>query len=33
MLEQSGDKKYGNDPKWQQYKKNVPVFVPFVGPK
>ncbi len=33
MLEESGDKKYGKDPKWQEYKKNVPVFVPFIGPK
>ncbi|KAM0786977.1 hypothetical protein ACM66B_002395 [Microbotryomycetes sp. NB124-2] len=28
MLEESGDKKYGSDPKWQEYKKNVPVFWP-----
>ncbi|KDN52951.1 DUF1295-domain-containing protein [Tilletiaria anomala UBC 951] len=33
MLEKSGDEKYGKDPTWQEYKKNVPVFVPFFGPK
>ncbi|KAJ7671543.1 hypothetical protein DFH06DRAFT_1177886 [Mycena polygramma] len=28
-LEKSGDKKFGGDPKWEQYKKNVPVFWPW----
>ncbi|THV03742.1 DUF1295-domain-containing protein [Dendrothele bispora CBS 962.96] len=31
-LEKAGDKKFGNDPKWWQYKRNVPVFFPW-GPK
>ncbi|EIM91013.1 DUF1295-domain-containing protein [Stereum hirsutum FP-91666 SS1] len=30
-LEKSGDKKYGNDPKWQEYKRTVPVFWPWGG--
>lgn len=33
MLEKSGDKKNKDDPKWKQYKENVPCFVPFVGSK
>ncbi|OSD06366.1 DUF1295-domain-containing protein [Trametes coccinea BRFM310] len=28
-LEAAGDKKFGNDPKWQEYKRNVPVFWPW----
>jgi len=28
-LERAGDKKYGNDPKWQEYKRTVPVFWPW----
>ncbi|KAI5475459.1 hypothetical protein MNV49_001350 [Pseudohyphozyma bogoriensis] len=28
MLEASGDKKFGDDPKWKEYKKNTPVFFP-----
>ncbi|KIK62438.1 hypothetical protein GYMLUDRAFT_260182 [Collybiopsis luxurians FD-317 M1] len=28
-LEKAGDKKFGNDPKWQEYKRNVPVFWPW----
>jgi len=31
-LEKTGQKKFGNDPKWQEYTKNVPVFWPF-GPR
>ncbi|KAL9714268.1 hypothetical protein Ac2012v2_002579 [Leucoagaricus gongylophorus] len=27
-LERAGDKKFGNNPKWQNYKKNVPIFWP-----
>ncbi|KAL5525597.1 hypothetical protein ACEPAG_6933 [Sanghuangporus baumii] len=30
-LEKAGDKKFGNDPKWQEYKRTVPVFWPW-GP-
>ncbi|KAJ3775242.1 DUF1295-domain-containing protein [Lentinula raphanica] len=30
-LEEAGDKKYGNDPKWHEYKQNVPVFWPWVS--
>ncbi|KII89846.1 hypothetical protein PLICRDRAFT_52988 [Plicaturopsis crispa FD-325 SS-3] len=30
-LEKSGDKKYGNDPNWREYKKTVPVFWPWGG--
>ncbi|KAF9468205.1 hypothetical protein BDZ94DRAFT_1247462 [Collybia nuda] len=28
-LEKSGDKKYGDDPKWQEYKRTVPIFWPW----
>lgn len=28
LLEASGDKKFGNEPKWIEYKKNTPVFFP-----
>lgn len=28
MLEESGDKKFGSDPKWAEYKKNTPIFFP-----
>ncbi|KAF8150655.1 hypothetical protein B0H34DRAFT_729718 [Crassisporium funariophilum] len=28
-LERSGDKKYGANPKWQHYKKTVPIFWPW----
>ncbi|KAI0360095.1 DUF1295-domain-containing protein [Trametes cingulata] len=28
-LERAGDKKFGDDPKWQEYKRNVPVFWPW----
>ncbi|KAJ7352371.1 hypothetical protein DFH08DRAFT_858679 [Mycena albidolilacea] len=28
-LEKAGDKKFGGDPKWQEYKRNVPVFWPW----
>ncbi|KAF6754520.1 hypothetical protein DFP72DRAFT_899305 [Ephemerocybe angulata] len=28
-LERSGDKKFGDDPKWQEYKRTVPVFWPW----
>jgi len=31
-LEKSGNKKFGNDPKWQEYTRNVPVLFPW-GPK
>jgi len=31
-LERAGDKKYGSDPKWQEYKRNVPIYWPW-GPK
>ncbi|KZT29793.1 DUF1295-domain-containing protein [Neolentinus lepideus HHB14362 ss-1] len=31
-LEKSGDKKFGSDPKWLEYKRTVPVFFPW-GPK
>ncbi|TFK45806.1 DUF1295-domain-containing protein [Heliocybe sulcata] len=31
-LEKSGDRKFGSDPKWQEYKRTVPVFFPW-GPK
>ncbi|KAH8118238.1 DUF1295-domain-containing protein [Phellopilus nigrolimitatus] len=31
-LERAGDKKYGDDPKWQEYKRTVPIFWPW-GPK
>lgn len=27
-LQKTGDKKYGDDPKWQKYKATVPVFFP-----
>ncbi|CAO1618444.1 unnamed protein product [Jaminaea pallidilutea] len=33
MLEKNIDKKLGDDPKWKKYKKEVPAFVPFIGPK
>ncbi|KAF7330255.1 S5A-REDUCTASE domain-containing protein [Mycena venus] len=28
-LEKGGDKKFGGDPKWEEYKRNVPVFWPW----
>ncbi|KAF8071664.1 hypothetical protein FPV67DRAFT_889820 [Lyophyllum atratum] len=28
-LEKSGDKKFGDDPKWQHYKRTVPIFWPW----
>jgi len=28
-LEKAGDKKFGGDPKWEEYKRNVPVFWPW----
>ncbi|ORY66663.1 DUF1295-domain-containing protein [Leucosporidium creatinivorum] len=28
MLEESGDKKFKGDPKWEEYKRNTPVFFP-----
>ncbi|SCZ97592.1 BZ3500_MvSof-1268-A1-R1_Chr4-3g07277 [Microbotryum saponariae] len=28
MLEESGDKKYGDDPRWKEYKRTTPVFFP-----
>ncbi|EDR08703.1 uncharacterized protein LACBIDRAFT_297170 [Laccaria bicolor S238N-H82] len=28
-LERAGDKKFGSDPKWQEYKRSVPVFWPW----
>jgi len=28
-LERAGDKKFGNNPKWQEYKKTVPIFWPW----
>ncbi|EJD06997.1 DUF1295-domain-containing protein [Fomitiporia mediterranea MF3/22] len=31
LLEKAGDKKFGDNPKWQEYKRNVPVFWPW-GP-
>ena len=31
MLEKSMDEKLKDDPKYRQYKQNVPCFVPFVG--
>ncbi|ESK95861.1 hypothetical protein Moror_12359 [Moniliophthora roreri MCA 2997] len=31
LLEKAGDKKFGDDPKWQHYKNTVPVFWPW-GP-
>ncbi|KAF8640238.1 hypothetical protein AX16_010134 [Volvariella volvacea WC 439] len=30
-LERAGDKKFGGDPKWQEYKRTVPVFWPWGG--
>ncbi|KAH7908330.1 DUF1295-domain-containing protein [Hygrophoropsis aurantiaca] len=30
-LERSGDKKFGDDPKWAEYKRTVPVFFPWGG--
>ncbi|KAN0066388.1 hypothetical protein ACQY0O_000487 [Thecaphora frezii] len=33
LLEQSGDKKFKDEPKWKQYKEEVPCFVPFIGSK
>ncbi|KAF9533832.1 hypothetical protein CPB83DRAFT_902537 [Crepidotus variabilis] len=32
-LERNGDKKYGSNPKWQEYKKNVPIFWPWGSTK
>ncbi|KAF5353820.1 hypothetical protein D9758_010576 [Tetrapyrgos nigripes] len=29
LLEKAGDKKFGTDPKWQKYKRTVPVFFPW----
>ncbi|KAM5538481.1 hypothetical protein V8D89_007814 [Ganoderma adspersum] len=31
-LETAGDKKYGDDPKWQEYKRSVPVLWPWLRP-
>ncbi|KZT07686.1 DUF1295-domain-containing protein [Laetiporus sulphureus 93-53] len=31
-LEKAGDDRFGNDPKWQEYKRTVPVFWPW-GPR
>lgn len=31
MLEKSMDEKLKDNPKYRQYKQNVPCFVPFVG--
>jgi len=28
ILEKTGDKKFGDDPKWLEYKRNVPIFWP-----
>jgi len=28
-LERAGDKKFGKDPKWQEYKRTVPIFFPW----
>ncbi|KAL8278209.1 hypothetical protein RQP46_009382 [Phenoliferia psychrophenolica] len=28
ILEKTGDEKFGEDPKWVEYKKNTPVFFP-----
>ncbi|EPQ32153.1 uncharacterized protein PFL1_00350 [Pseudozyma flocculosa PF-1] len=33
LLEQGGDKKFKDEPKWKQYKEQVPCFVPFIGSK
>jgi steroid 5-alpha reductase family enzyme len=33
MLEKSANEKFGNDPKFQEYKKNTPVLIPFIGRK
>lgn len=33
MLEESSDKKFGDDPKYKAYKEKVPCFVPFIGTK
>lgn len=33
MLEKSANDKFGNDQKYQEYKKNTPVLIPFVGRK
>ncbi|KAH7926107.1 DUF1295-domain-containing protein [Leucogyrophana mollusca] len=30
-LERAGDKKFGDDPKWAEYKRTVPVFFPWGG--
>ena len=30
-LERSGDKKFKGDPKWEEYKKSVPVFWPVIA--
>ncbi|KAF4571173.1 hypothetical protein EYR40_007644 [Pleurotus pulmonarius] len=32
-LERQGDKRFGSDPKWQEYKRTVPVFWPWGGYK
>ncbi|KAH8831660.1 DUF1295-domain-containing protein [Flagelloscypha sp. PMI_526] len=32
-LERAGNKKFGDDPKWKQYKEKVPVFWPVIGGK
>ncbi|RDB25775.1 hypothetical protein Hypma_006418 [Hypsizygus marmoreus] len=29
LLEESGDKKFGDDPKWKEYKRTVPIFWPW----
>lgn len=33
MLEKSANEKFGSDPKFQDYKKNTPVLIPFIGRK
>ncbi|KIJ10800.1 hypothetical protein PAXINDRAFT_85504 [Paxillus involutus ATCC 200175] len=30
-LERAGEKKFGDDPKWKEYKRSVPVFFPWGG--
>ncbi|KAF9223931.1 DUF1295-domain-containing protein [Gyrodon lividus] len=30
-LERAGDKKFGDDPKWKEYRRTVPVFFPWGG--
>ena len=33
ILEKSAQKRWGEDPAYQTYKKNTPVLIPFIGPK